>query len=238
MNSLRVGQELARELNGPARQGIINALEHAYAVRESMHDPSIGDDAQYFGLGLYKSATFYLEEFIREDGHREGLKVYQPGQMFAIQTGRILLVPYRLPDRAHGASDDVFPHNHNGAGQVALINRQRLLQRDLFSDEHAFSADVGPKIGIVIAHTGDPDHGLTSVSLREPIDESEGRICKWGYIERLWPEKGSVEEPEEPTFPPEETVSEPGVNVRKSPDITAESSEDGTGPSAASGDES
>lgn len=210
--------ELAKALTDPARKGIVNALDQAYAVRSALHDPSIGDDNQSFGFLVYKSECYFLSRFVEEDGYEEGLSLFEPGQLFALQAGRFVLAPYRLPYRPWKGPEKVFPYNQNGAGFLAQMNYERLRQVSMFSDDH------GPQVGIVIAHTGDSETGLQSVSLREPIEQMNGRITAWGHIERLWPDSEDDAEGGggTPTFPPEEPISEPPIGLKEIPGETRE----------------
>lgn len=222
MDSSDIAEALAHDVTESLRHGIVNAVDQAYEVRRALFDPTVGDDSQHFGISVYKSVNHYLEELVVEDAYQEGVEILAPGQRFALRIGRFLLAPYRIPN----ATEHAFPYNSNGAGDLARINRDRMTQGHLFADDEPYSWQIGPTIALVIAHSGDPHSGLRSVSFREPVAETAGRISEWDYIEKIWPDAGEEGGDVKLTFPPEEPISPPRVVLRDPPDISASESDE------------
>lgn len=216
MNSSSIDQRLASEITEPIRQGIVNAIDHAYFVRSTEYDSTVGDDNQYFGFGIFKSTEHFLGEFVSDAGSDLGIREVNRGQQYMLRAGEFLLAPYRIPATNPAQLGDAFPYNSNGAGSLAELNLRREREQS-----YMFSSEVEPDTGIVIAHTGDHNTGLTSVSLREPIGESDGRICEWGYVEFLYrDDEGSAGsgQSEGPSLPPEVPIPEPSVEARSEAD--------------------
>lgn len=223
MSSSRIDERLNEAVPKPARQGLVNVINHAYFVRCQEYDPTIGDDNQLFGLQVYKSILHYSRDFIAEEGCEYGIREMERGRQFMLRADEFLLAPYRLPATNPAQLSNAFPYNSNGAGNLAELNLRKERQR---SD--MFLTAVEANTGIVIAHTGDQKRGLTSVSLREPIGVSDGRISEWRYCEFLYrDDEGSAGggDGRGASLPPEVPISEPSVEARSEADPDEEKGE-------------
>jgi hypothetical protein len=153
---------------------LVEAHRSAYDRAALHHSPEDGADAQLFGFTNYKYITHRLVQLPPRLELGFELRSAHP----ALRLG---LGPFTLGSYPCGSSGDQdiwesFPNNDAGAPALADLN-QLCLALD-------FSQAV-PR-ALVLAHFGNPEHGLEAIHLAAPGSKEDGRISGWSWTRELW----------------------------------------------------
>jgi hypothetical protein len=172
--------DLASHIPPAARAAVVQAIDLAYRDAGAMWDAEKGCDALWFGMTRWKFIEHRIRELVLTDtalGLRELSRGYGA---FRLGAGPFVLTPYGCGTQAPTDPWTCFPSNNKGAGFLSDANAGQfeleLLFPDLPPDPHA----------IVIAHYGNFAEGLVALYFKLPLEQSRGRITRWGYVEDVW----------------------------------------------------
>lgn len=164
----------------PERVGaVVEAHRSAYDRAALHYSPEDGADTQLFGFTNYK---YISKRLLRLPEHPElGFDLRSAHPSLRLGLGPFTLGSY--PCGSSGDQDiwDSFPNNDAGAPALADLN-QLCLELD-------FSQAV-PR-ALVLAHFGNPEHGLEAIHLAAPGSKEDGRISGWSWTRELWRWSGS-----------------------------------------------
>ncbi len=160
-------------------EALVDAHRTAYARAALHYSPEDGADMQLFGFTNYKYIKHRLLKLPRCSDL--GLQLRSAHPSFRLGLGPFTLASYPCGHSGEQSIEDSFPNNEAGAPALADLN-QLCLELD-------FSQAV-PR-ALVLAHFGNPEHGLEALHLAAPGSKEDGRISAWSWTRELWRWSGS-----------------------------------------------
>jgi len=207
-----LGDETA-DLLGDVVRIVERALDQVYEMDARAYDPSVGDNAQLFGLGIWHHSWFAIEEALETV---EGVVVSHEDNSHRIQLGDLTI-------RVHKGGDDEVDSIYDVDLDGSATKRESVdrNQTQLFSfddivvavDERAYELKT-----LWIPHFGNPRDGLVKLYLGAPSRDAEDHN-EWAWHRR-------IDEPARLAVV--ETVPEipPAFDVQPEPEIDLELAED------------
>ena len=202
----KLKQELTKHFLPAAREVVLQAMDAAYRNVGAMWNPESGCDMQWFGFTVWKFAVHEIRKAIEADAS-VGISVLGSGVgAFRLSVGPLVISPYSCGYRAPVDAWASFPNNDKGAGLLSDINSG---QTEFVPLLPVLPADL---TALVLAHYGNYEDGLEALFVKCPIESSNGRITRWGYIEELW-RVGSAQRttPVQAVLPGPAKIERPGV---------------------------
>lgn len=189
---------------------LVEALREGYEVACDNWRPEKGSRSLTFGIDVWAFATFQLEQ-IADEAELE-LDVEQREHRTTLVKHGLFLSSYRVGSHSDQSIWTSFPNNRNAAPRLARNN----VQIDIFGDAELTGAEP---LDLVLAHFGNPDHGLEAVYLCVPTGADGNQISEWGYADLLWRRDGltvagTVDE-SVPPLAPEIPIAEPALRLRR-----------------------
>lgn len=181
MNREKMGTALADAFDETVRRTIVHVLDEAYQEAGIRYDEEIGCNGFTFGTDLYQFAKFRFQG----NGERAAAPIMlgetSSELELRLRVGHFTVACHRVGGSASEDIADCFPSSSGGPGRLARLNAVQL-ELDL--------GDGGGQplpANVVVAHLGNPDHGLEAVYLAIPFGVSEaGKINGWAYTELMW----------------------------------------------------
>lgn len=188
-----------------AREALKEAVTLAYGDARERYNEEIGCNSSTFGTDVYHFACHRLQERVGDMG--DGAKVALRHPAFRLDVAGFEVGCHKVGDSETESIWRSFPQSEF-AGET-LVPPQLLL----------FGGEGKGRIGgIVIAHQGNPIHGLCALYLCLPDSVNErGRIDHWGHVEPLWrrDSEESAHTDIKVTLPPVEEVAAPTVRRKQ-----------------------
>lgn len=197
------GQAYHEAFIDDTKAAIVAAVRRAYNIVQERHEEDLGYDAHTFGHNVYRIGRFQLGRCCEESGGKLA-RVEELKTLFRFQGGDYTLGFYKVGHSADTNIWEAFPTSDNGAMSVNAEGQLVLLGL-----EDAMMDRVDNLRYVVVAHLGNPTHGLCAVYLCIPVRTESGKITRWGYVEPIYmAQKGSRSIPPPPSMvlPPEDTV--------------------------------
>jgi hypothetical protein len=167
------------DLLGDVVRIVERALDQVYEMDSRAYDPSVGDNAQLFGLGIWHHGWFAIEEALEAV---EGVAISHEDNSHRVHLGELTVFVYKGGD---DEVDSIYDVNLNGsATKREYVDRN---QTQLFSlddivvavDERAYELKT-----LWIAHFGNPRDGLVKIYLGAPSRDAEDRN-EWAWHRRV-----------------------------------------------------
>ncbi len=213
---------IAEYLSPEMQSQYVEALRRAYDATGSRHDESLGDNALTFGTLASNTAKFLIEQGLGEYVQRGDVQVSRPANSFQVTTDVCTLHYYKYADNVHNIKFDQSATK----AQIAEANQLLLPLYDEFAakNENIKSANgVAPFLHLVVAHTGDPEGGLSEVWVGAPKSVGGGGESPWSWVDCIYkrspgdsPGIEGIPEPEGPS--PFSTAPSPAVEIRRRTD--------------------
>jgi hypothetical protein len=197
-------------------QATVGAIRRAYEVNAERHDPSIGDDAVVFGIGIYRNSWFMLEEEIESLEHWASAR---PLGSLVITGAGLRVHVYRHGQNADVDLDSFRLDDERASETQRLIAVSNTLQMTLpgleppVEETGLIDHDL-PEL--VVVHAGNAEDGCCGIWIGTPIASEEGTGSPWGWVEPLWlaepGESGlSTTGPKAPRTPRHDELPEPAI---------------------------
>ena len=175
----RLQQDVEQFFTSRRIDALVDAHRTAYDRAALHYSPDDGADTQLFGFTNYKYIKHRLLKLPRCPDL--GLELRSAHPSFRLGLGPFTLASYPCGQSGEQSIEDSFPNNEAGAPALADLN-QLCLELD-------FSQAV-PR-ALVLAHFGNPEHGLEALHLAAPGSKEDGRISAWSWTRELWRWSGS-----------------------------------------------
>lgn len=217
-NDPELALDLSTYLPLTTREALRVAIDAAYVDAGRHFEPDAGADMQLFGFTVFKYVAHQVRRLVEADPSL-GLSVMgSTTGAFRLKAGPLIIAPYSCGHSSPTDPSTEFPGNDKGAGLLANINSGQI---EIFDE-----LDESPT-AVVLAHYGNPTTGLEAVFLKKPVSQTNGRISRWGHIERVFQigdAKAAATEPvRETVLPAPAPVKRPTVlPFRKRPVQTSE----------------
>ena len=178
--------QVAQRLGRPDRAALARLIEvaestlrHVYEANVADYRETRGDDAQLFGLKVWKHEWYALEQALADD---PDIKLVEVNGSYEIHVGPLRIGVYGL---GHLASDDVlqcFPDSSPFKRAFGEQNQLRLFA--LETVERAPDASSFELNSLTFGHFGNARDGLVKCYLGAWVVEDSSRK-HWAWIERL-----------------------------------------------------
>lgn len=196
------GQAYREAFTDEIKAAIVAAVLRAYDIVLERHDESLGYDAHTFGYNVYYIGKFQLSRCCEKSGGKLA-RVDELKTLFRFKGGEYTLGFYKVGHSANTNIWGAFPTSDNGAMTVNTDGQLMLL-----GIEDAMMDRVDDLRYVVVAHLGNPRHGLCAVYLCIPVLTESGKIKRWGYAEPIYMAQDGHR-----SIPPPQPVLPPEVNV-------------------------
>lgn len=183
MNLARLESEVEAFFPTSCVDALVDAHREAYDRAAIHHSPEDGADAQLFGFTNYKYIAHRLVRLPQRLDLGVELKSAHPCLRLAV--GPFTIASYPCGSSGEQDINESFPNNEAGAPAMFDLN-QLCLNLD-------FSETV-PR-ALILAHFGNPEHGLEALYLAAPGSKDDGRISSWSWHKELWRWNGAGTEP-------------------------------------------
>ena len=174
----RLGEEQTALLVDVARL-VERTLRHVYDADGRNYDPSWGDNAQLFGMGIWHHGWHAIEEALDE---LVGVAITHEDNSHRLRLGDLTIAVYKGGD---DETDSIFDMNLNGsATKRAYVDRNQLT---LFSadDLRAPVEDRAYDLKTLwLSHFGNPREGLVKPYIGAPARDSEDN-SDWAWHARV-----------------------------------------------------
>ena len=174
----RLGDEVADRLGNIVILAE-RVLGQVYEMDARDHDPSIGDNAQLFGLKIWHHGWFALEEAL--DGIA-GVEVSHDDNSHRIHIGPLTLAMYKGGD---DEVDTIYDVNLNGsATKRAYVARNQLQLFSLDEIARSVEASAYELNTLWLVHFGNPRDELVKLYLGAPSRNGDDQN-DWAWYERV-----------------------------------------------------
>jgi hypothetical protein len=184
-------------------------LRHVYEMDSRAFDPTVGDNSQLFGLGIWHHGWFFIDQVLED--WPEALVTHEDNS-HRIRVFGLTLAVYKGGDLVE---ESIYEVNFNGSAtkkQYARENQLRLFPLESVErpeDETAFDLTE-----LWLVHFGNPREGFVKLYIGAPTFDELDRPC-WAWYRRVdegGPGGGGGERvPDEPE--PYDARPEPGLDL-------------------------
>ena len=210
MNPLLMSAALARAFDHAVRCTIVDVLDEAYQLAGERCDEKIGCNGVTFGTDLYQFAKFRFQGCGDREAAPITLGETSSDMELRLKVGEFTVACHRV---GASATEDIavcFPSSTGGPGRLARLNA---VQLELPFEE---AGDDALPHNVVIAHLGNPAHGLEAVYFAVPRSASEsGKVNGWAHTELIWRWDGEDVQPVVTAdLPPAVPIADTEVELR------------------------
>lgn len=192
-------------------------IQIAYESNFSCYDPSIGHDGMTFGLMLYKSKVYFINELEKEV---EWIKINRRSPYFEFQIGEYILSSYRAGYSMEVDLSNAFPKNRSRVWKLVRNNRNQSWlpfgdgEPDDSNCRHLILADIGNEVA-----------GLQRLFLGIPAEVSpDYRVIRWSTTYEIWNRNEGIKQTGSaipnnsipPSKPPVEKIEPPKLKLKES----------------------
>lgn len=182
----KTAQLLEQTFTPEINKKLVDCLSQAYEATSDSYAPENGHDGMVFGLMVYKSAIYFLNELSYFD---DTIKVIFRNPRFLMQIGNFTVATYKVGSSFDSDLESAFPNNRIGAYKMAEANL-RQMSFDFMEDGTELEDDSSCT-NVILAHVGNVEEGLIEVFLGIPTKFNDQRqITGWGTVFKIW-SKGS-----------------------------------------------
>jgi hypothetical protein len=218
----RLGEELADRLRDVV-ETVERVLSQVYEMDARAYDPSIGDNAQLFGLNIWHHGWFAIDDAL---AGMEGVLVSHEDGSHRIHIGPLTIAVYK---GGRDESSSIYDVSLDGsATKRSYVERNQL---QLFSldeiavqvPERAYELNT-----LWIVHFGNPREELVKLYLGAPTRNIEGRD-EWAWHRRIDNgDSGALANPSLPAAPPPfDEQPEPEIPLELEDDVEETGTSDG-----------
>jgi hypothetical protein len=174
----RLGEEEARRL-GEIILIVERALRQVYEMDARAYDPTVGDNLQLFGLGIWHHGWFAIEEAL--DGV-DGVVVSHEDNSHRIHLGKLTLAVYKGGDYE---SETIYDVDLNGSATKRDYVARNQLQLFSFDEIERSIPTLAYELNTLwIVHFGNPRDELVKLYLGAPSRDADDRK-EWAWYERV-----------------------------------------------------
>lgn len=173
MNLELLQAEYEAHFTAERRATLLTLTREAYERALICYSEEDGGDRQLFGFTLFKYVAKRLTRLASREGSGFELR---SGSPLRVGVGPFTLAAYSCGSSGDQPISESFPNNENGAPQLVDLN-QFCLDLD--------TASTTPR-ALVLAHLGNPYHGLEALHLAFPASKEGNRISAWSFTDQLW----------------------------------------------------
>jgi hypothetical protein len=204
---------------------IVKALYDAYENNRLNYDPTIGNSPTSYGVSVWQSLMFYLEDAF---GIVIGAEVFRSGSSFHITLSTCRVSFYKFGSGGDSRAEDFRLDGQRSRKRQSIVENNQL---SLFNYTMTGSAQPVNVPELVVVHSGNPFAGMLEVHVGAPIS-SERAEDGWLWLDKVYDSEqpnavtSSTEGVTPPTTPTFREMSEPEVDVELHPERKEHKSED------------
>lgn len=178
----KTAELLSQAFTPEINEQLVDGLLQAYSASADSYAPENGHDGMVYGLMLYKSATYFLNELSYKENQVE---IVLRSPRFLMKIGKFRIAVYKVGDSLDTDPATAFPNNRVGAYKLAKANLGQM--SFAFMEDGEEIEDDSNCTNLILAHVGNAEEGLTKVFLGVPTKFNEQQqITGWGTVHLIW----------------------------------------------------